>query len=50
VGWKLRADDVLERLTELFVLRGVPGYLRSDNGSEFTATVRDWLRRVGVRT
>jgi transposase InsO family protein len=42
---------VLERLTELFVLRGVPAYVRSDNGPEFTATVvREWLERVGVKT
>jgi transposase InsO family protein len=51
VARKLTADDVLERLTYLFVLRGVPAYLRSDNGSEFTANaVRQWLERVGVRT
>ena len=51
VARKLTADDVLERLTHLFVLRGVPAYLRSDNGSEFTAcAVREWLARVGVRT
>jgi putative transposase len=51
VARKLTAEDVLERLTHLFVLRGVPAYLRSDNGSEFTAkAVRQWLERVGVRT
>lgn len=51
VGRKLSSEDVLERLTHLFVLRGVPSYLRSDNGSEFTAqAVRDWLARVGVKT
>lgn len=51
VARRLRADDVLERLTELFILRGVPEYLRSDNGAEFTATaVRDWLGKVGVST
>ncbi len=44
-------QDVLERLAELFVDRGVPEYLRSDNGSEFTArVVRHWLKAVGVRT
>ena len=44
-------QDVLERLAELFVGRGVPEYLRSDNGSEFTArVVRHWLKAVGVRT
>ena len=43
--------SVLERLAALFVERGVPDYLRSDNGSEFTARlVRDWLERVGVKT
>ncbi len=30
---------------------GVPGHIRSDNGSEFTAhVVRDWLKRVGAKT
>jgi transposase InsO family protein len=48
---KLTSDDVLERLTELFVLRAVPAYPRSDNGSEFTAeAVRQWLGEVGVKT
>ena len=43
-----RADSmsVLERLAALFVERGVPDYIRSDNGSEFTAwLVRNWLAR-----
>ena len=45
------ADAVLYRLTELFVSRRPPDYIRSDNGSEFTArTVREWLSRVGVKT
>ena len=40
-----------ERLSDLFICRGVPKYLRSDNGPEFTANkVRDWLRRVEVQT
>ena len=48
---RLTADDVLERLTFLFVTRGVPDYIRSDNGAEFTCTaVREWLAKVGVRT
>ena len=51
VARKLNHEDVLERLTHLFVLRGVPAHIRSDNGSEFTATaVRGWLGRVGVTT
>jgi putative transposase len=51
VARKLDHEDVLERLAYLFVTRGVPEHLRSDNGSEFTAkVVRDWLMRVGVKT
>jgi transposase InsO family protein len=51
VARKLGSDDVLARLSDLFVRRGVPQHIRSDNGPEFTAkAVRDWLGRVGVRT
>jgi transposase InsO family protein len=51
VARRLGSDDVLERLTDLFVRRGTPQYIRSDNGAEFTAAaVREWLGRVGVRT
>jgi putative transposase len=51
VARKLSSEDVLERLSDLFVRRDVPAYLRSDNGSEFTANkVRQWLARVGVTT
>lgn len=48
---RLGSEDVLARLTELFVRRGTPDYIRSDNGGEFTAKrVRVWLSRLGVRT
>ena len=51
VARRLTSEDVLERLTWLFVTRGVPEHIRSDNGSEFTATaVRTWLHKVGVST
>ena len=51
VARTLKSDDVLERLVWLFVTRGVPDHIRSDNGPEFTAkAVREWLRRVGVKT
>jgi putative transposase len=51
VGRRLNSTDVLERLSELFVSRGAPGFIRSDNGSEFTAkAVREWLGAVGVNT
>ena len=40
----LKSKDVLERLAELFIQRGTPDYIRSDNGAEFTAkAVRAWL-------
>ncbi len=51
VARQYRSEQVLDCLAELFVERGAPTYLRSDNGSEFTATaVREWLERVGVTT
>jgi putative transposase len=51
VSRRFDADAVLYRLTELFVSRRPPDYIRSDNGSEFTArAVREWLSRVGVNT
>lgn len=51
VARKLRHDDVLACLTDLFTQHGPPHYIRSDNGAEFTAiAVRKWLPRVGVKT
>jgi transposase InsO family protein len=49
VARKPSSEDVLERLAALFVRRGVPAQIRSDNGPKFTAMrVREWLGRVGV--
>ena len=51
VARRIRSDDVIHALTELFVLNGAPEHIRSDNGPEFTAkVVRGWLERVGVKT
>ncbi len=51
VDYQLKADQVLEALAELFLANGVPDYIRSDNGAEFTAKeVRKWLAQVGVKT
>jgi transposase InsO family protein len=51
VARRLTSEDVLKRLSDLFVRRGVPDYIRSDNGPEFTAhRVRDWLACVAVKT
>ena len=51
VNRKLRSTDVIDVLSDLFILRGVPGHIRSDNGPEFVAkAVRDWIAAVGART
>ena len=51
VARQITSDDVLAELAQLFVERGTPRYLRSDNGPEFTArALRTWLERVGVQT
>ena len=48
---RLNSHSVMDALYELFVFRGIPEYIRSDNGSEFTATaVRKWLSTMGVKT
>lgn len=48
---RMRSIDVLEHLSDLFIERGVPEHIRSDNGPEFTAElVRVWLERLGVQT
>ena len=51
VARRLTADDVLQVLADLFVERGPPDHIRSDNGPEFAAkAVRDWFGQVGVKT
>ena len=51
VGRNITSNDVVDLLFELFITKGVPEYIRSDNGSEFTAKiVRAWLNTSGVRT
>ena len=48
---KLNSTDVIDVLTDLFILRGVPAYIRSDNGPEFIAeAVRKWIAAVGAQT
>jgi transposase InsO family protein len=46
----LKSGDVLEVLDDLFIRRGVPDHIRSDNGGEFTAAVvRAWLATLQVK-
>mgnify|MGYP001818820665 FL=1 len=49
VARKLSSWEVIESLADLFLSRGLPTYIRSDNGPEFTAKeVREWLGRLEV--
>ena len=51
VARRIRSGDVLDQLYELFLKRGMPQYIRSDNGPEFAAkAVRNWLNRLDVTT
>ena len=48
---KLNSTDVIDALSDLFILRGVPGHVRSNNGPEFIAKgVREWIAAVGAKT
>jgi transposase InsO family protein len=51
VARKLKSHDVIDALSGLFVTRGVPVHVRSDNGPEFVATaLREWIAAVGAKT
>ena len=51
VNRRIKSQDVIEELFNLFIFRGIPKHIRSDNGPEFTArSVRKWLNRLGVKT
>jgi putative transposase len=48
---RLNSTDVVDALTDLFILRGPPEFIRSDNGAEFIAKkVRAWIGAVGAKT
>ena len=55
-AWRRCLSEVLNlkmsfQIFNLFVFRGVPEHIRSDNGPEFTArAVRKWLAKLGVKT
>jgi transposase InsO family protein len=51
VGRTFKAEDVQIALKKLFVERGLPEFIRSDNGPEFIADmVKNWLHKLKVRT
>ena len=48
---KLKAIDVIDVLSDLFILRGIPAHIRSDNGPEFVAkAAQEWVAVVGAKT
>jgi putative transposase len=48
---KLNSTDVIDVLSDLFLTRGIPAHVRSDNGPEFIAeAVRNWIAAVGAKT
>jgi putative transposase len=51
VSRRLKSIDVIDVLSDLFILRGVPEHIRSDNGPEFLAkAVQQWIAAVGAKT
>ena len=51
VARKIKTSELIEHLADLFLLRGIPGYIRSDNGPEFVSKeLRRWLNALGVKT
>jgi len=51
VNRHISSQDVIDQLFELFIFRGIPEHIRSDNGPEFTAkTIRKWLNSLRVKT
>lgn len=51
VAYRLNSDNVLDCLSDLFLIHGLPDFIRSDNGSEFTAKIlQDWLSGLKVKT
>jgi len=51
VNRRISSQDMIDELFNLFIFRGIPEHIRSDNGPEFTArAVRRWLNRLGVKT
>jgi putative transposase len=51
INQTLKSSDVIDVLSDLFILRGVPEHIRPDNVPEFAAkAVQDWIAAVGAKT
>ena len=48
---RLGSQEVIDTLADVMLVRGIPEYLRSDNGPEFVAReLRHWLAKLGTGT
>lgn len=51
VARRLNAADVISALCDLFIIKGIPEHIRSDNGPEFVAAaLQEWIAAVGAKT
>lgn len=51
VGYGFKSEDVIEQLVAISATRGLPQFIRSDNGPEFIAgPLREWLEVLNVGT
>src|SRR6201997_5878217 len=51
VAREVKAIDVIDVLSDLFILHGIPAHIRSDNGPEFVAkAVQEWIAVAGAKT
>jgi transposase InsO family protein len=51
VGYGFKSEDVIDRLVAISSIRGLPRFIRSDNGPEFIAeALRKWLAKLDVGT
>jgi transposase InsO family protein len=51
VSKSIRSEDIINRLSQLFVIYGAPKHIRSDNGPEFISkSIRSWVSKVEVGT
>jgi transposase InsO family protein len=51
VARSIKAMDMVDLISEVMLIRGVPGHIRSDNGPEFiAAAIRRYLAAAGVET
>lgn len=50
VGRSFKGENVVEILNKIGIIRGIPAYIRSDNGSEFICKkVKEWFEKTGAQ-